>query len=74
MEAKSPVKSPLDDYVSVTEAADLLRCSRARIYELGRSERLELVRYFGRTLVSQKSVQAVLKEEIKPMIPGDIKR
>lgn len=62
-----PLRSPLEDYVTVDVAAKYLQCSRARIYELGKTGRLELVKYFGRTLVSQKSAEDVLKQEIRPL-------
>lgn len=67
-------KSPLDEYMTIAEAEDLLRSSRTQIYEWSRKGKLELVKFMGRTLVSQQSVQKLLSDEIKPFTPPDEKR
>jgi len=59
-------KSPLDDYRTINEAAEFLRCSRSTVYALHDQGKLELVKHGGRTFVSEASLLAVAND-VKPM-------
>jgi excisionase family DNA binding protein len=63
-------KSPLDDYITIGEAATILRCSRGAIYDLHRKGKLEMVAFLNRKLVSQQSVDRLLADELKPLPSG----
>jgi excisionase family DNA binding protein len=66
-------KSPLDDYLTISEAASLLRCSRGQIYDLHRKGKIEMVTFLERKLISQPSVDRLLADELKPFVPPEEK-
>ena len=56
-------------YLNVDEAADILACSRAQIYKLGRSGALSMAQNVGRTLVTTQSVLDQIRQA-RPFVPG----
>lgn len=66
-----PVPSP---FVSVAEAAELLRCRRQRIHNLLSAGRLSRLKEGGRTLVVRAEVEALVVVEraarVAPVLPS----
>ena len=50
-------------FVSVPEAAELLRCERQRVYDLLSQRRLSRLKEGGRTLLDRSEVIALVREE-----------
>ena len=51
-----------DGLYTLVETMRLLTCGRSKIYELGRADRLELVKFDGRVRVTRSSVHRLLRE------------
>jgi excisionase family DNA binding protein len=66
------VTSPLDDFCTLEEAAEFLRMSRYSVYRLHKKGKLEMVKFMGRTYVSEQSLRDIFKE-IKPLVPPEEK-
>jgi excisionase family DNA binding protein len=62
MSRASESKSPLDDYLSVKDAANYLHCGRDHIYMLAKERRIEVKKLMGRRFVSRASLDALLRE------------
>jgi excisionase family DNA binding protein len=61
-------KSPFDEYLTIEETMEYLRCSRSMIWKLHREGQIELHKFRKRTLVPFRSAQA-LASSIKPIEP-----
>ena len=65
MSAKSAATQPealADEFRTIPQAAEMLGCSRSKIYLLAHQKRLELVKFDHFTRVTVKSLQRLLKE------------
>ncbi len=65
-----PPASPQSEYLSVAEAAELLRAKPQRVYDLLSAGRLTRLKDGSRVLVSRAEIEAYLRgERVAPVLP-----
>jgi excisionase family DNA binding protein len=63
LDSVRPASEPASPYLTVPEAAELLRCKRQRIDDLLSSRRLTRIKEGARTLVLRTEIEAHLQHE-----------